>query len=196
MSQKNNKRSDLINLLLGLVLIVLLNVASQYVFTRFDLTAEKRYTLAQSTKKMLKDLDDIVYFKVYLEGDFPQGAGDYKRLRDETRIMLDEFRAYGGDKIQYEFIDPTESPDKKTQVAFEKQLYQEGLTPVQVSFTGDDGSEVRRWLFPWAVASYKEKHINIPLFGSNSGKVENAINNAVEGLEYGLCNGIRKLEMT
>src|SRR5665213_1592266 len=113
MNTKNKKRSDLINLFLGLFIVVLLNVISQYVFTRFDLTTEKRYTLAPSTKQMVENLDDLVYFKVYLDGDFPQGAGDFKRLRDETKIMLDEFRAYGGDKIQYEFINPDENPDEK-----------------------------------------------------------------------------------
>src|SRR5437870_3509462 len=107
---KNKKQSDLVNLGMGLVILVLLNVMSQYAFTRFDLTAEKRYTLTQSTKEMVESLDDLVYFKVYLSGEFPQGAGDFKHLRDETKIMLDEFRAFGGDKIQYEFIDPNENP--------------------------------------------------------------------------------------
>ncbi|HLG02700.1 MAG TPA: Gldg family protein, partial [Bacteroidia bacterium] len=192
---KEKKKSDLIHLFLGLVILVLLNVAGQFLFTRFDLTSEKRYTLAETTEEMLEDLDDLVFFQVYLEGDFPQGAGDYKRLRDETRIMLDEFRAYGGDKIQYVFIDPAEDPDKRKRDALKKQLIGRGLIPQDIVFQDEDGSESRKELFPWAVANYHGREINIPLFGSNQQPNKVVLNHAVEGLEYELSNAIQKLKM-
>jgi ABC-2 type transport system permease protein len=195
MSSSNKKRSDLINLALGLFIVVIINVLSQYAFTRIDLTAEKRYTLAPSTKDMLRKLDDLVYFKVYLDGEFPQGAGDYKRLRDETRIMLDEFRAFGGDNIQYEFIDPYENPDVKEQTKFQKQLFAEGMIPQMENFE-DNGSQVTKRLFPWAVASYHGQQVLIPLMGSSSPNAnEVQLNHAVEGLEYEISNAMRKLQM-
>src|SRR4051812_36375236 len=98
--KSNNKQQNLITLGLGIVAIILLNVLSNYVFHRFDLTSEGRYTLAETTVEMLDSLDDIVYVEVYLEGEFPQGTSDYKHLRDETQIMLDEFRAYNSDYLQ------------------------------------------------------------------------------------------------
>ena len=70
---KNIKRLNLIQLLIGLAVIILLNVIAKYAFFRLDLTQEKRYTLSPLTIKMLKDLDDVVYYKVYLEGEFPAG---------------------------------------------------------------------------------------------------------------------------
>ncbi|HTL82585.1 MAG TPA: gliding motility-associated ABC transporter substrate-binding protein GldG [Bacteroidia bacterium] len=197
MEKKKNKRSDLINLLLGLIIIALVNVVSQFFFGRFDLTKEKRYTLASTTTDMLKNLDDNVYFKVYLEGDFPQGAGDFKHLRDETRIMLDEFRAVAGDNIEYEFIDPNENPDSKQREAFHKQLEDKGLEPREQPFTDDNGTETTVDLFPWATATYKGREVIIPLMGTNSPKPnEEEINHAVEGLEYEMTNAIRKLQMT
>ena len=66
MKKKNNRKSDLLNLLLGLGIIVLLNTASNYLFARFDLTAEKRYTLDEGTRNMLGDLKDVVFVQVYL----------------------------------------------------------------------------------------------------------------------------------
>ena len=75
------KQNNVIQLLLCLVIIILLNIIGSYVFTRFDLTSEKRYSLSPATKKALRNLDDVVYFKVYLQGDFPAG---FKRLRNET----------------------------------------------------------------------------------------------------------------
>jgi ABC-2 type transport system permease protein len=197
-TKKNKKRSDLINLFLGLIIVVTVNVLSQFLFARIDLTAEKRYTLTTSTKEMLTKLDDIVYFKVYLEGDFPQGAGDFKNLRDETKIMLDEFRAYAGDNIQYEFIDPNENPDSKKREAVHKQLEEtHGLTRKTQTFTDDNGTDVQMDLYPWAIATYHGGETKIPLMGSNSPKPnESQLNHAVEGLEYELSNAIRKLKMS
>jgi len=60
--KKNIKRGNIIQLVLGLLIIVLINIIGSVVFTRFDLTSEKRYTLSEATKQQLKDLDDIVFF--------------------------------------------------------------------------------------------------------------------------------------
>ena len=89
--RKNIKKSQLIAFLITVVIVVVVNVIGNFIFTRFDLTSEKRYTLSNTTKDILGKLDDYVYFKVYLEGDFPAG---FKKLRRETKEMLDEFRAY------------------------------------------------------------------------------------------------------
>ncbi len=90
--------------------VFLVNYISSVKFYRLDLTAEQRFSLSDSTKTILRELDDIVYVQCYLEGDnFPAGI---KRLRNETREMLNEFRAYGGTNFEYEFIDPFGDPDK------------------------------------------------------------------------------------
>ena len=85
--KKNIKRSNIIQLFLGIVIIMLVNIIAGFIFTRFDLTAEKRYSLSPATKKILKGLKDDVLFKVYLEGDLPPG---FRRLANETKEMLDE----------------------------------------------------------------------------------------------------------
>ena len=69
-------------------------------------------------------MSDLICIKNNLEGDLPAG---FKRLQNSTREMLDEFRAYGGDNIQYEFIDPSENPDQKAREDIYRQLYQKGL---------------------------------------------------------------------
>ena len=62
------QRSNLIVFLMIIIVVIALNIISSFVFTRIDLTAEKRYTISNSTRTMLKNLDDIVYIKVYLDG--------------------------------------------------------------------------------------------------------------------------------
>lgn len=196
MNKKNNKTQNLIALALGVAAVILLNVLSQYVFFRVDLTSEKRYTLAESTVQMLDSLDDVVYFEVYLEGQFPQGAGDYKRLRDETRIMLDEFRARGNDNIAYEFVDPGASENEKDRKDFQKQLADKGMYPHPETFTDDNGVQVTQLIFPWAVARYHGREVVVPLMGSSQAAPnEEQLNHAVEGLEYEMSNAIRKLQM-
>src|ERR1035437_3120234 len=110
MQRRDIKRQNIFLLLITLAIIALANVAGNFLFKRVDLTAEKRYTLSPTTIKLLKGLNDVVYVRVYLEGEFPSG---FKRLRTETKEMLDEFRAYAGDNIEYEFINPSASEDTK-----------------------------------------------------------------------------------
>ena len=86
--RKNLKKSQLVSFFITLVLIVVINVIGSYLFTRFDLTSEKRYTLSNTTKEALRNLDDYVYFKVYLEGDFP--AGFKKHFRDMSVDIIDD----------------------------------------------------------------------------------------------------------
>lgn len=187
--KKTIKRNNLLQLILSLIVLVLLNIIAHYIFTRFDLTSEKRYTLSPATKKYLKEIDDIVYFKVYLEGDFPAG---FKRLRSETREMLDEFRAYS-DKIQYKFINPSEAKDKKAVKNLQQQLIEKGLEPTNVQVKTADG-EKQQLIFPGAIVSYKGKELPLQLLMNQQGThADLVLNNSIQGLEYNLINVIRKL---
>ena len=83
--RKNLKRNQLISFGITLIAIVVINIIASFIYTRFDLTSEKRYTLSDTSKEVLKNLDDYVYFRVYLEGDFPAG---FKKLRKENEEII------------------------------------------------------------------------------------------------------------
>ena len=72
--RKSLKKNQIVAFLITIAIVLLVNVIGSYVFTRFDLTSEKRYTLSPTTKETLNNLEDYVYFRVYLEGDFPAGS--------------------------------------------------------------------------------------------------------------------------
>ncbi len=187
--KKDMKKSNLMQFLFSLLIILLINVVGYYIFTRFDLTSEKRYTLNKSTKKLLKEVDDIVYFKVYLEGDFPAG---FKRLRNSTKEMLDEFRAYN-DNIQYEFINPNTVTDKKEQMELYKQLVQKGLQPTNLEVKEKSGS-TQQIIFPAVEVMYKGRSVPVQLLLNQFGVApEEVLNNSIQSLEYNLSNAIRKL---
>ena len=187
--KQNIKQSALVQLLLGIIIIVLLNIIGSYVFTRIDLTAEKRYSLSDATKEMLSELDDIVYFQVYLEGEFPAG---FKRLRNATKEMLDEFRAYS-DNIEYEFINPSESDNAQERNATYQILVDRGLNPTDLQVNAADGMK-KQIIFPGAIALFKDSETPIELLRSQLGMPpERVLNNSIESLEFNLANAIKSL---
>ncbi|NOZ47458.1 MAG: gliding motility-associated ABC transporter substrate-binding protein GldG [Chlorobi bacterium] len=192
MNRKKIKHQNIIQLLLAVLIIILLNYISSFIFTRFDLTAEKRFTLAPSTVKLLKNLDDIVLVKVYLEDeDLPMG---FNRLRKSTLEMLDEFRVYAGDNVQYEFIDPSDMPDRKARNKFQRQLFEKGVLPTTLKINDGKGGTKQKIIFPGAVVYYREREAIVSLLKDNAGASnENKLNNSVQDLEYSLTNAIRQL---
>ena len=184
------KRISIFQLFIALVIIVLVNVLGSFVFHRFDLTSEKRYSLSPATKDLLENLDDVVLVKVYLEGEFPAG---FKRLRNETKEMLDEFRAYAGDNIQYEFINPSESSDEKKRNEVYRHLFKQGLQPTNLTVKEESGKK-EQVIFPGAIFTYKGKDIPVQLLKSRLGVgSEEVLNSSIQQLEYEFSNCIRKL---
>lgn len=185
-ARRDIKRQNIMQLFLGLALIVAVNALGSVKFARFDLTSEKRYTLTEGTRNMLRQLDDIVYFRVYLEGNFPAG---FKRLRNQTREMLDEFRAYS-DKVQYEFINPLQAPERD---GLMDMLVQKGLQPTQLQVRADDATS-QQLIFPGALVSYKGREVALQLLQDQIGKpAEDVLNNSAQALEYNMANVIRQL---
>lgn len=186
-----NRKRDLTTLLVGVVIVILVNFIGSFAFHRFDLTAENRYTISETSKDLAANLDDIVYVKVYLEGEFPAG---FKRLRDETKEMLDEFRAYSDGNIEYEFINPSESPDEKVREDIYKQLYKEGLRPTDLNVKEEDGM-TNKIIWPGALMSYKGQELPIQLLKSQMGaSPEVMLNSSIEALEYEIANAIHTLK--
>ncbi len=173
-----------------IIILILLNVVSSFLFHRFDLTTEKRYTLSPATKKLLSNLDDVVYVKVYLDGDFPAG---FKNLRNETKEMLDEFRVYSKDNVEYEFIDPSENLDKAQQNEVYKQLAGKGLQPFNVENKTETGT-TQQIIWPGAVVSYRGHEVPwLLLKTQQTMSAESQLNNSVQALEYEFASCIRNL---
>lgn len=187
--KKNQKRSNLLQFATAIIIIICVNIISNFLFTRFDLTSEKRYTLSDATKKLLTEIDDIVYIKIYLGGDFPAG---FKKLKNETREMLDEFRAYNKN-IQYEFINPSESSDKAVRNALYQELMTKGLEPTNLQVKNKEGAQ-QQIIFPCALVNYKNKELPLQLLATQMGVAPEAqLNNSSELLEYNISNVIRKI---
>ena len=100
----SRKQRDLLTFAAILGGLLLFNFIAQRFFFRLDLTEEKRYTMSDATKKLLRDLKQPVTVTVYLTGDFPPA---FRRLEQGVRETLTEFQVYGGANLNYIFIDPS-----------------------------------------------------------------------------------------
>ena len=175
---------------LTVAILLLVNIIASQYFFRIDLTEDKRYTIAPATKKILKNLDDVVYVEVYLEGEFPAG---FKRLQSSIKETLDEFSIYAGSKVQYKFIDPSAETDPQRRGRIYNQLAQRGIQPTNL-FAKEKDKQIEKLIFPGALVVYKEKEVPVQFLKGNkaAGSAE-MLNQSVEGVEYELISAIRQL---
>jgi len=191
-NRKNVRKANILQLVVAFLFIILMNIIGSFLFYRIDLTTEKRFTLSKATREMVKNLDDVVYFKIYLEGDFP---APFKRLQKETKEILNEFRAYS-DNIQYEFVNPSEGNDKRATGMLYNQLVKKGIVPTQLQNRAADGVETKV-IFPGAIVTYKQKELPLQLLMSNINLgTEDVLNASIQTLEYNIASVIKKLQTT
>jgi ABC-2 type transport system permease protein len=184
-------KKTIYTLLLSLLGIIAINFISNKLFFRVDLTAEKRYTLTPATKKLLANLKQKIEIEVYLEGkDLPAGM---KRLRNETRELLQEFRTYSNGNITYKFLDvnaikKAEQKEKKIE-----ELIQKGVKPINLEVNTNSGY-IEKLIFPGAVLKSGDREIPIQILENQFAfGAQGAINNSINFLEYKVANSIQKL---
>lgn len=186
------KRSNtILSLLIFIGIVLAINLLGNSFFQRFDLTKEKRFTLTKSTKTVLKNLDDVVFVQVFLEGEFPAG---FKRLKNGTVEMLNEFRSYAGSNLQFEFVNPIEGLDNKAMEEVTQQLKEKGVQPVKLQVKDNDAYSERR-IFPAALIFYKGRETAVQLLENKVGqKPQEALNASLALLEYKLAQAINVLQ--
>ena len=170
----NKKIQKTVYLLLA---IIVLNSIGQSFYQRFDLTADKRYTLSKTTKNIISKVDKNLFITVYLEGNFPS---EFKRLQAETRQFLEELVAENS-KIKIHF----ENPDDQRE-----NLIKRGITPSKLTVE-EEGKLSEAIIFPWAEINFKEKTIFVSLLpNAILASQDEQLQKAIENLEYGFSNAI------
>lgn len=182
-SKKNNLKS----LLITLAVLLVLNLIGSAFFHRFDLTKDKRYTLSETSLNIIKQVKNPLSVKVYMQGDLP---AEFKRLQQETRQLLEEFQGYNSN-IVFEFVDPLENEEESMDNI--KELYRKGLTPINIT-VDDKGKQSQAMVFPWAIAVYNNKEVNIPLLKNRMGaSTTDKVIGSVQHLEYSIADAFNKI---
>ena len=155
---------------------------------RADLTEDRRFTLAEPTKKILKELDSEVKVDVYLDGELPIA---FRKLRRSVEQYLDEFRITSGRKIKYQFINPSRSPDRAERDRFHSDLMSRGLNPVNVMASDGEGGRTQKRIFPSMTITSGETVIPVNFLRNNpSLPAETNLLHSTEGLEYEIIQAI------
>lgn len=181
-------KKNLRNILGLLGFLLLINVFATKTFKRIDLTENKRYTLAEPTREIIQNIDGPILISVFLKGDFP---ANFKRLERETRFMLEEFSAYNRN-IKFEFFNPLEEENEDPE-EIGQRFFQAGMPPQRLNVKRS-GKQSESLIFPWAIASFEEKNVQVPLLKMNPEDTEeDLVNNSVQNLEYAFANAFKQL---
>jgi len=170
----NKKRGAIFLAFIGLLL---LNTISHYVYKRFDLTADKRYTLSSTTQKIISRVNQHLFITVYLEGDFPP---KFKKLQQETKQFLEELTS----ENKHIIINFKTPGDNK------KELRDKGMLPSELTVK-ENGKLSLTTIYPWAELNYKNKSTTVSLLPENLAASQQAqLQSAIENLEYLFSNAI------
>lgn len=187
-------RQHLFQYIILITVIIIVTVVSSKVFFRVDLTSEKRYTLSNSTKDVLRQLEAPVYFRVYLAGDLPP---DFVRFQQTIKEMLDEFRAYAGENVQYDFINLYEEKDEALRNQTIYNIYKKGLRVTSVKMKDEEGGSSDKTIFPGAIVNYRGLEFPVNFLKNNPAlPSEVNLSNSIQSLEYEFSRALHSLTVT
>ena len=165
--------------ILVLVALALMNVLVHHVVCRWDMTDDKRYTISDPTKELLKTLDSPLTVTVLLEGELNSG---FTRLQKAVGELLSEFSVYTAERI--------------TSRSWDASLVQ-GLDPIVIHERTHKGKMAQTTVYPYAIVEYKGKKRVVNLLQNQRGlSGEENLNNSIENLEYCMVEAIRGLVQT
>lgn len=172
---------------LGLLCV---NLFAGNFFFRLDLTEDKRYSISPGTRQLLEKLETDIYVEVYLAGELNAG---FKRLQAAIRETLEEFNAYGNNKVKYRFIDPESAGDAEQRGAFQRELVNAGIQPTNL-FETVEGKRIQKIIFPGAIvrAGTRQSAVNL-LKGNLAATAQERLNQSVESVEFELASAIKKV---
>lgn len=153
-------------IIIGAILLIM-NLISVNVFSRLDLTADKIYTLSESSRQLVENLNDRLTIKAYITDDLPSPHnGDARYLKD----LLDDYRAYSNGNLQYEIIDPAKEGKEQEAAGYR-------IPALQFNVFRNDKTEFIKG-YKGLVLLYGEKQEQIP-FIENTQNLEYDISRAI-----------------
>jgi gliding-associated putative ABC transporter substrate-binding component GldG len=166
------RSTSIIIVLIVLGILAVINFMSTRHFRRIDLTEGKDFTISDSTKDVLKGLDDIVNIEAYFSEELPQRLAGLKRQIED---IFDEYKAYARGNLEVSFIDPAEDPSLEQKMRFI------GIPQAQVNIEEKDKLEVAN-IYLGVAVRYLDRTEVIPV-------IQN-----VMSLEYDLTSAIVKVK--
>ncbi|SMO80064.1 gliding-associated putative ABC transporter substrate-binding component GldG [Saccharicrinis carchari] len=164
-----NKRQFYYYIILASGIIVLINILANRFFFRIDFTEDQRYTLSETTKDILKGINEPITVTAYFsEGLQPQ----FDQLRKDFKDLLAEYASRTKQQLVYEFINPNED------VQEEQKAVQAGIQTLMIEAREKDQSTTKK-AFMGAVIQIGEESETIP-FIQPGAQMEYALSTAIK----------------
>ncbi|MCF8358621.1 MAG: gliding motility-associated ABC transporter substrate-binding protein GldG [Prolixibacteraceae bacterium] len=177
--------------LIAVLLIAFSTFSISYRFFRIDLTAEKRYSISETSKTILSKQKGISSIEIYLSGDLP---AEMKTFQRSIIDKIEDLNAYSPHRIYYRIFDvysqKTDSVRNNTII----QLINAGIQPISLEHKTTEGLSTKQ-IFPGAIVRSNGKMVALNLLKNNPllPYSEN-IKHSVELLEYEFARALRVLQ--
>ena len=134
---------------------------------RWDMTDDKRYSLSEASKTLLRQTDAPIEVTLLLDGDLNAG---FRRLKKATEETVEELAVYGDLKVSKDAKDLKDSL---------------GLQPIIIHEREQNGKTAQTTVYPYALMSYKGKRAVVTLLKNTRGlSGEENLNASIEQLEF------------
>lgn len=150
--------------------LVVVNLLGLAFYEHWDFTDGRIYSLADFSKKVMRDLDDVILVKLFFTEDLP---APYNANARYIKDQLYEYKAYSGGKMKFEIIDPVRD-DK------EEEARGLRIPAVQVNAIEKDKIELKRVYMGLAIL-FEDKQEILPLIQST------------RNLEYEITSAIKRI---
>ncbi|MFM6948848.1 MAG: gliding motility-associated ABC transporter substrate-binding protein GldG [Aquirufa sp.] len=189
MNFKLKNFSWLLYLIIGFLLIGI----SPLIKLRFDLSEEKKFTISESSIKVLNQLDGPIKVKIYLGGD--NLPGGFKRLHHSLVELLEDFKKHSSQDIIIEQIDLYKDyPNEKERQALIFELDSLGIPPTNI-VNKEQGKAVSLLVVPGITIEKSDRVIGALLLkGNQLNSPQEILNQSIENLEYEIIQVVHSLE--
>ncbi|MBR1427077.1 MAG: gliding motility-associated ABC transporter substrate-binding protein GldG [Paludibacteraceae bacterium] len=168
-------RKQTIYILSLLAAVLLANVLARCFVVRLDLTDDRRYSLSDATRRLLRDTDRPVEVTLWLDGELNSG---FRRLRTATEELLDEMDVYAD--IRYRTGNMDSVPQR--------------LAPIVIHERSRRGRTEQTTVYPYATVRYGANMAVVGLLRNTRGlSGEQNLNNSIENLEYAFAEALHAL---
>ena len=158
---------------------MLANVLAQVWIVRWDLTDDKRYSLSEASKSLLRQTDAPIEVTLLLDGDLNAG---FRRLKKATEETIEELAVYSDLKVVKDYKDNKDSL---------------GLRPIVIHEREQNGKTAQTTVYPYAIMRYKGRRAVVKLLNNTRGMSgEENLNASIEQLEFAFMEALHLLQQT
>lgn len=174
----------------AIILISMLIVLSlgQNLALQIDLSSDSRYSLSETTKSQLMQLETPLRIDLFLDGALPTIYKDYRR---ELDFFLKQMEFYS-DKLIIQYNNPFEIGSEKEVV---EEMLQYGMSP-EIVIENREGQRNEQLVFPWMIVNYGNSSELISLLDKQLGDTDpDKISRSLQEMEFLISDGISKVTL-